>query len=104
MKLTNSLYHQYLTLNVHREMAANPANHTVLDAIVLCGVNHQIMFNRATAAERISTEIFDDDFSSCMDKSMKELDADLAMYSALTVANGQIRLTPGITKKIKAFM
>ena len=85
-------------------MAQPPVQYTVLDAITLCGVNTFIQFNAATQAERISTENFDDDFQSCMDKTMEELANDLKSYSSLAVANGQIRLTPGITKKIKAFM
>ena len=79
-----------------------PQQHTVLKAIQACGVNTLIQFNGATQAERISSEIFDDDFMSCMDKTMDELMTDLKSYSALTVANGQIRLTPGITKKSKS--
>ena len=78
--------------------------HTVLNAMILCGVNNSIQFNGATAAQRIVTEIFDDDFNSYMDKTIDDLNTDLKSYSSLTVANGQIRLTPGITKRIKAFI
>ena len=83
---------------------ALPAHYTVYNAIMLCGVIDPTYFNGTTKAERIATEIFDDDFQSCMDKTVKELDEDLKSYSALTVANGQIRLTPGIKRNIRAFL
>ena len=83
---------------------AAPALYTVLDAIVACGVDNATMFNGNTAAERVATDIFDDDFSTCMDKDLKELDDDLKSYSTLTVAQGQIRLQPGIKKRLRAFI
>ena len=77
---------------------------TVFNAMVACGIDNNTMFNGATACERIATEIFDDDFLSCLDKTYSELDDSLKDYSALTVANGQIRLTPGIKTNVKAFI
>lgn len=56
------------------------------------------------AVERIATDMFDDDFQTCMDKDLKELDDDLRSYSTLTIAQGQIRLQPGIKKRIHAFI
>ena len=85
-------------------MAAHAPVFTVLDAITLCGVNSNVLFNGDTQAQRIATEIFDDDHQSVMDKTIRELQDDFKSYSALTVANGQIRLTPGITRNIKAYM
>ena len=69
---------------------AAPAAFTVLDAIIACGVDNAIQHNGNTAAERIATDIFNDDFQTCMDKDLKELDDDLKSYSTLTVAQGQI--------------
>jgi len=66
----------------------------VIDAMALCGVENTIQFNGATAAERIAMEMFDDDHQSVMDKSYTDLQDDLKAFSSLTVANGQIRLTP----------
>ena len=77
---------------------------TVLDAIAACGVDNAILFNGNTAAQRVATDIFDDDFETCMDKDLKELDEDLKSYSQLTLAQGQIRLQPGIKKRIRAFI
>ena len=80
------------------------AANTVLNAMVLCGVNSLIQWNGSTAAERIATEVFDDDFQSCIDLTYDELEENLKMYSALTVANGQIRLRPHEKRNIKAFI
>ena len=77
---------------------------TVLDAIVACGVDNAARFDGNTAAQRIATDIFDDDFQTCMDKDRKELDEDLRSYSQLTIAQGQIRLQPGIKKRVRAFI
>jgi hypothetical protein len=81
-----------------------PQEQTVLDAMIASGVNNLVLFNGTTAAERIATDIFDDDFESCLSKDFKDLEDDFKSYSTLTVANGQIRLTPGTKKKIKGFI
>lgn len=83
---------------------ALPAEYTVYNAIILCGVIDPTYFNGSTKAERIAIEIFDDEFQSCIDKTVKELDEDLKSYSSITVANGQIRLTPGIKRNIRGFI
>ena len=72
-------------------MAAVVAN-TVRQLLTLAGVDDVIQFNGETQAQRLSTDMFDDSFQSCMDKTYEELDSDLKMYSSLTVAQGQIRL------------
>ena len=70
---------------------------TIADALFSCGVPipHHI---------RLATELFGDDFASCMDKTMKELDADFKTFSELSRAQGQIRLTPGTKRNIRAFV
>ena len=77
---------------------------TIFDAMVACGVDNAIRFNGDTAAERIATEIFDNDFMSCLDKDVSELEDDFKTYSGLTVNQGQIRLHPGTKRHIKAFI
>ena len=77
---------------------------TMHDAMIACGVNNVILFNGETPAQRMAVDIFDDDFASCIDKTQLEFDDDLKGYSALTVANGQIRLPPATKKNIRAFM
>ena len=73
---------------------ALPAVYTVLNSMVLCGVDNVIQFAGETAAERIATQIFANDFYTCMDKSMRVLDVDFKSYSELTIAEGRIRLLP----------
>ena len=82
---------------------ANPP-FTLANAIFGCGITDAALFDGDTKASRIATEIFDYDFTSCMDKTYVELDDDLKSYSTLTSADGQIRLTPGHKKSIKAFI
>ena len=77
---------------------------TVADALIACNVDNAMRFNGATQAERLALDIFDDDFQTCMDKTMEELDEDFKSYSVLTVANGQIRLNPAVKRNIRAFI
>jgi hypothetical protein len=77
---------------------------TVEQAMIDCGVSDNIVYDGQTQAERISIDIFGDDFQTCMDKTNEELDDDFKDYSSSTVANGQIRLPPATKKNIKAFL
>ena len=69
-----------------------------------CGITNAALFDSDTKASSIATELFDDEFTSCMDKTYVKLDDDLNSYYTLTAANVQIRLTPGHKKNIKAFI
>ena len=82
-------------------MAAVPFQ--VADAMALCGVHTMILFNDATQATRIAVEIFNNDQNAVMDKLNTELQEDLKAFSSLTVANSQIRLTPGTMRNIRAY-
>ena len=86
-----------------RGMAA-PRIYTVREAMAECGVNDDDNFDEKSSAQRIASDIFSDDFSTCMDKSHKELDSDFKSYSDLTQNQGQIRISPGVKKNIKAFV
>ena len=77
---------------------------TVRDALALCGINNVALFGGRTQAERIATEVYGDDFDACKDKTHDELKEDLKSYSQLSVANGRIRLNPGVKRNLKAFM
>lgn len=82
-----------------------PRVYTVHDAMVICGMaDGPPYFDKESQATRFASDVFDDDFESCMDKTITELEADMKSYAALTQANGQIRLTPGVKKRIKAFI
>ena len=78
-------------------VAVSPATEqTVADAMVICGLDND--------ASIIAEHVFQDDFRSCMDKSVMEVNEDLKTFESLTVAQGQIRLLPGQKNKIKAFV
>ena len=87
-------------------MAAPGANppFKLANAIFDCGITDATLFDGDMKASRIATELFDDDFTSCMDKTYVKLDDDLKSHSTLTDAHGHIRLTPGHKKNIKAFI
>ena len=57
-----------------------------------------------TKAERMASDLFNDDYVSCMDKTMEELDPEFKSYSDLSANQGQIRLLPGIKNRIRAFI
>jgi hypothetical protein len=80
-----------------------PPTFTVNDAIVACGVNNVDLYEGQTQANRISNELFIDDFHTCMDLTNKDIDDVFKTFSGLTVAQGQIRLLPGPKQRIKAF-
>ena len=78
---------------------------TVIDALALCGVpNGNVLFDGRNAATRISSDVFGDDFNTCMDLSFEDLDNDWKSYSSLTAAQGQIRLQPNVKKNIRALI
>jgi hypothetical protein len=77
---------------------------TVVDAMVACGVDHDALFMDETQAQRLASDIFGDQFSSCLDVTFKELDKHFKTYSDLTIAQGQIRVRPGTRKNVKAFV
>ena len=81
-----------------------PVLFTVRDAMIAAGVNNVALFEGSTAAARLATDIFNDDFDSCLDKSHSELYDDFKTYSEMTVAQGQIRLLPGIKHNVRAFI
>ena len=77
---------------------------TILDAMIACGVDNVILFMEESQAQRFADDIFDNVFATCKDMTFKELDDHFKTYSELNVAQGQIRLRPGVRKNIKAFV
>ena len=73
----------------------NESNQTAKDALVMYVVYDTDLFQDLTNSERITTEVFDDDFESFMDKTLTKLDDDFKSFSTLTTSKEQIRLTPG---------
>ena len=56
---------------------------TVRMAIASCGVNDVTLWNGQTKAQRIAFDMFDDAYTTCMDKTMEEVDADFKSYAEL---------------------
>ena len=77
---------------------------TVANGMFICGINIPTLFQRDSQAKQISGKLFDDDFMSCMDKTVKELGDDLKSYSTLMASNGQICLNPVQRKNVKIFI
>ena len=77
---------------------------TLANTMFGCGITNAALFGKNTKTSRIATELFDDNFTSYLDKTYGKLDDSLNSYSTLTAAHGQIRLTPGNKKNIKAFI
>jgi hypothetical protein len=76
--------------------------HTVIDALIACGVDNVTLFQNETAAQRLTDDVFDDQFSTCQDLTFKELDDHFKTYSELTVQQGhQIRIRPGTRKNLR---
>jgi hypothetical protein len=72
-------------------MAAVPPLFTVYDDMVICGIDNAILFQGCTQAERISFEIFSDDFSTTMDVSTEELNEEFQALLGMTAAQGMLR-------------
>ena len=63
---------------------------TVQDAMIACGIDNVTLFDGSPPTTRIATDLFDDNFTACMDKTYEDLDDDLKGYFILTQAQGQI--------------
>ena len=81
-----------------------PPAFTVLDAMIASGIDNTNLFDGMTPAERIATDIFGNNFQTCLNKTYEELDADFKSFSELTQAQGQIRLLPGVKRNVRAFI
>ena len=78
--------------------------HTVQDAMILCGVNNTDRYEDRTPTQTITEDVLNNDFLTCMDKSFINLESDFKTYSRLTLAQGQLRFSPGIKNRVKAFV
>ena len=70
----------------------------------MCGVPDLPLYDGQSPAQRISNEIFEDDFITCKSISKDELYDSLVSYSKLTAANGRITLNPLIKKRLLAMV
>ena len=64
---------------------------TVHDAMVICGVDDDLQYQGLTKAQRMATNLFDDEFDTCMDKTFDELDNDFKSFSDLATPYGARR-------------
>ena len=77
---------------------------TVLDGIIACGIDNTIQGPlNSSPASRVATQIFNDDFTTCLTLTDEEIDNSFKVFSGLTQALGQVRLMPGMIKMVKAF-
>ena len=70
---------------------------TVTSALTLCGVlsdTDSIIFDGSNASERIANNILNDNFNTCIDLKLSDIDKHWEMYGPLNVAKGCIRLRP----------
>ena len=70
-------------------------------AMIACGVNNASVFLGNTPALRLATDIFGNDFTTCMYKKFAELDINFKTYYDMTQAQGKICLLTGIKRNIK---
>ena len=77
---------------------------TIRESLTLCGVDDILLFQGQTAAERVSIAMFDDDYQTCIDKTLQELEDDFKDFSALTIQAGRLRFDPTTKRNIKAFL
>ena len=83
---------------------AYPHIFNICDAMNACDVNDVNIFLGDAPAFHLATDIFRDDFTTCMDKTFEELDSNFKTCSDLTQEQGRIRLLPGINCNIKALI
>ena len=76
---------------------------TIHRAMIAAGVNDANNFNGNSSANRLAEDIFDNDFVSCVDKSQADVEADLKLFSSLTLVQGQIRILSRVKTRILAF-
>ena len=71
-------YTHYIIYTYHipawpKMAAAGNIQQTVLDGLVICGVPTNIIWNQATQAEPIATDMFNNDFNTCLNKTFAQM-------------------------------
>ena len=88
----------------HAVLIMAAAAFTVRMAIADCGVDDVALFNGETEAERIAGDLFSNEFGTCVDKTDTDLKEEMNNFANLTIANGRIRVAPGVHIAMKGFM
>ena len=65
-----------------------PPVFTVHQVMVAAGANDADNFNGQSSAERLAEDLFGDDFTACMDKTLEDLESDFKSFSSLTQLQG----------------
>ena len=68
-------------------MAALPVN-IVRSLLTAADIDNVIQFDAETSAERMTRDMFDNDFASFIDKTHDKIDPGLKNYANLTIAQG----------------
>jgi hypothetical protein len=68
----------------------------VITAMLACGLD-------ATKAKLIATELFDDMFEACIDKTIDELKDNFKSLAAIPKADGGVKIAPGQKTKVTSF-
>ena len=84
-------------------MTSPPVN-TVRELLTAAGIDDITQVDAEKNAERMARDMFDNDFASFIDKMHDEIDLDLKTYANSIIAQGQIRIQPGVKRGIKSFL
>ena len=90
------------TYLIHRNNFETPV--LVVEAIIACDFNNDVLFEENNQSKRISTDIFANNLNAHMKKTVDELEEYFKPYSVLTFIQGQIRLNPATKRNARAFL
>ncbi len=82
---------------------AQQAPHTVLEAMIACGIDHVHLYQGSTAAQRYATEVFGNEFDTCLITSKEDLKDIFKDYADRRANIGRIALTPLQKNRVIAF-
>ena len=85
-------------------MALPPPPNFVLNAVLACGVSYLPLFDGQSPAERVTSEVFENDFVTCKNLTKEDLNDSIKSYTNLTIANGRIVLNPLTKKRLYAMI
>ena len=82
-------------------------SHTIEDALADCGVladTVNMIVDGSNATQRIVAEVFNNNFTTCINMEFLEFDYSWKTYISLSVAEFRIRLQPGTKVNIWSFV
>ena len=75
-------------------------SNTVVTAMLACCVPNTPVFQNVRPHERLTEQIFLNDFNTCITTSVEDAKNSLNAFVKLPQTNGRIALTPGVRIKI----